>query len=100
MANRTNRFRLLVKVSCSGAQLGTMVRILASRPSWTGSIPNILKKISEEKIVDATEVNQLCYLEEIRQRLENVDRTHLVLACGMLVLTLFDVCVCGGGQVF
>ena len=77
-----------------------MVIILASRPSSPDSIPNILKRTSEEKIVDATEVNQLWYLEEIGQRLGNVDRTHLVLACGMLVLTLFDVCVCGGGQVF
>ena len=34
------------------------------------------------KIIDVAEVNQQRWLEEIGQWLENVDRTHLVLARG------------------
>ena len=38
------------------------------------------------KIIDVAEVNQLHWLEESGQRLEKVDRTHLVLASGKPVL--------------
>ena len=40
------------------------------------------KKFSDEKIIDVAKVNQRHWFEEIRQWLENVDRTHLVLAGG------------------
>ena len=48
--------------------------------------PSIPKKISEEKNVDVTEVNQRHCIEESRQRLDNVDLIHLVLVSGKLVL--------------
>ena len=41
---------------------------------------------SEEKIIDVAEVNQLHWLEESGQWLENVDRTHLLVTRGKLVL--------------
>ena len=51
-----------------------------------GSIPSFPQKISEEKIVNIAEVNQRRRLEESETWLENVDRTHLILACVKLVL--------------
>ena len=57
-----------------------MVCILASDSAAPGSTPS--KKISEEKIVNVAEVHQQHGLEESGQWLENVDRTHLVLASG------------------
>ena len=38
------------------------------------------------KIINFAEVNQWCWLEDSGQWLENVDRTHLVLASGKPVL--------------
>ena len=35
-----------------------------------------------EKVIDVAEVNQWRWLEESGQWLENVDRTHLILASG------------------
>ena len=49
-------------------------------PAALGSISNVLE------IVDVAEVNQQFCSEESGQRLENVDRTHLVLASSKLVL--------------
>ena len=63
-----------------------MVCILASGPSFPGSIPSIPEKISEDKIVDVAEFNQWRCLEESQQGLEIFDRTYLVLASGKLVL--------------
>ena len=50
------------------------------------SIPTVPEFFSEEKIADVAEVNQWHCLEESGQWLENVDRTHLVLASGKLIL--------------
>ena len=47
---------------------------LALHPAAPGSIP------------DVAEINRRRWLEESGQRLENVDRTHLVLASGKQVL--------------
>ena len=55
-------------------------------PAATGSIPSIPGVFSVEIIVDVAEVNQWCWLEESEQWLENVDRAHLVLVSGKLVL--------------
>ena len=64
-----------------------MVIILAcGRHNCMGSFPSIPEIFSEEKNVDVAEVNQQRCLGENRQWLENVDRTHLVLASGKLVL--------------
>ena len=63
-----------------------MVSILASRPSCPGFDSLIPKKFSEEKNVDVAEVYQRRCLEESGQWLENVARTHLVLASGKPVL--------------
>ena len=49
---------------------------LASHPAAPGSIPSVA----------VAEVNQWRWLEESGQWLENVDRTHLGLASGKLVL--------------
>ena len=58
---------------------------LAPHPPATGLIPSIPKKI-RRKIINIAEVNQHHWLEESGQWLENVDRTHLVLASGKPVL--------------
>ena len=58
---------------------------LSSQTAAPGTIPSIPKKFSG-KIINFAEVNQLCWLEDSGQRLENVDRTHLVLASGKPVL--------------
>ena len=50
-----------------------------------GLIPSIHEIFSEEKVVNVTEVNQRQCLEESGQRLENVDRTYIVLASVKLV---------------
>ena len=49
-------------------------------PAAQGFIPSVPRKNSEEKIVNVAEVNQWRCLEESRKWLENVNRTHLVLA--------------------
>jgi len=51
-------------------------------------IPSVPKVFSNtEKInFDVAEINQRHCLEESGQRLENADRTHLVVASGKLVL--------------
>ena len=54
-------------------------------PAVSGLIPSIPQKISEEIIVAVAEVNQLRCFEESEQWLENVDRTHLLLASGKLL---------------
>ena len=59
--------------------------ILAYPPTSPGSFPSIQKNF-RGKIIDVSEVNQRCWLEEIGQWLENVDRTRLVLASGKPVL--------------
>ena len=43
-------------------------------------------KKSEEENVNFTEVNQRCCVEGNEQWLENVDRTHLALASGKILL--------------
>ena len=62
-----------------------MVSILASRLGClefnSKSSPNF-----RAKIVSVAEFNQWRCLEESGQWLENVNRTHLVLACGKIVL--------------
>ena len=59
---------------------------LASHPAAPGSnlgIPIFLGKVI---LMLLDQFNQRCCLEESGQRLENVDRTHLVLARGKLVI--------------
>ena len=55
-------------------------------PAAPGLIPRVHKKNSVIKTVNIANVNQRHYLEESGQWLENVDRTHQVLASGKLVL--------------
>ena len=55
-------------------------------PAAPGMIPSIPELFSKKKIVDVAKVNQWGCLEECWHRLENVDRDHLVLASGKLVL--------------
>ena len=55
-------------------------------PASSGLIPSIPPKCLDEKIVNFAEVNQWHCLEESGQWLKNVNQTHLVLACGKLVL--------------
>ena len=45
-----------------------------------GSVPSVPK--TYRKSIDVAEFNQWRWLEEREQWLENVDRTHLVLASG------------------
>ena len=60
------------------------VIILASHPTALGLIPSTLKNISSELFDVAGIYRQSCS-EQSGQRLENVNRTHLVLASGSLV---------------
>ena len=48
--------------------------------------PAFPKFFQKGKIIDVAQVNQRRWLEESGQWLENVDRTHLVLATGKPVL--------------
>ena len=57
-----------------------MVSILASGHSCLGFDSQNSHKFFRGKIVDVTEVNQQHSLEDIRQWLENVDPTNIVLA--------------------
>ena len=59
---------------------------MLSDPVAPGLTPCIPEFFSEEKIIDTAEVIQRRWLEEREQWLENVDRIHLVLASGKLVL--------------
>ena len=52
----------------------------------SANLSHCFRIFSEEKIVDAAEVNQRQYLERSGQWLENVDRTHQSLASGKVVL--------------
>ena len=67
-----------------GGSIAQWLSILASVPAATDSIPSGFFQM--KKIVDVGGVNQWRCLEESGQRLKNVDRTHLVLASGKLVL--------------
>ena len=60
-------------------------------PSSPGFDSQHSKNISEEKIIDVAEVNQLHWLEESGQWLENVGQTHLVLASSKPVLQKGDL---------
>ena len=68
----------------------TMVSILASASAALSSIPSSPKIFRGETIVNVAKVYQKryqkCCLGENAQWLENVDRTHLVLASGKQVL--------------
>ena len=59
--------------------------ILASHHAAPGSIPGIPKKIQRKKLSMLLRLIN-AWLEESGQRLENLDRTYLVLASGKLVL--------------
>ena len=50
-----------------------------------GLIPSIHEFFSEEKVVNVAEIKQWRCLKESGQWLENVDRTHIVLASVKLV---------------
>ena len=63
-----------------------MVSLHALRPSCPGFDSQHCQKNSGEKIVDVAGVNRWHGLEESGQWLENVDRTHFVLASDKLVL--------------
>ena len=52
-----------------------------------------LRNFFAGNIIDVAEVNQLHWLEESRQWLENVDQTHLVLASGKPVLQKNCICI-------
>ena len=63
-----------------------MVRILASQPKCPVFDSQHSQKIFRGKNINVAEVNQQRRLRESGQWLENVDQTHLVLACGKPVL--------------
>ena len=85
-----------------GGSIAQWLSILASVPAATDSIPSGFFQM--KKIVDVGGVNQWRCLEENEQRLKTVDRTHLVLASGKLVLqknvesSKLASLVCGGVQ--
>ena len=62
-----------------------MDSVLASHPVAPGLISGFPENFFCS-ILDVAKVNRWCWLEECGQRLENGDRTHLVLVCGKLVL--------------
>ena len=65
------------------ARVGSIAQGLAyllSETAASGSIPSAPEIFSDKKIVNVAEVNQGRYPETSGQWLENVVRTHLVLA--------------------
>ena len=58
------------------------------------------QKKFREKIIGVAEVNQWCWLEESGQWLQNVDRTHLLLASGKPVLKKVQLGVLGPDDFF
>ena len=56
--------------------------ILVSRPEAPALIPSIRKIFTDKKLSMIAEVYQMHWFEESGLWLENVDRTHLVLAGG------------------
>ena len=87
---RTCRFRICVGALWNNGRLGVqhriIVRILGSVPSCPGFDLQHSWSFSEENIVDVAGVYLSSRWEESGQWLENVDRTHLVLASGKLDL--------------
>ena len=85
---RQNFRSLKIPDEVGGSIGSTAVSIRASGPSCPGfdsqGSRNYFCDLT--KFVAVTEVNQQRCLEESGQWLENVDRTHLVLASGKLVL--------------
>ena len=76
------------EIKNSTATSGSIAQWLACllpNPAALGSISSIPKYFSDKTIVDAAEVNQLRYLEESGQWLENVDLNHRALVSGKLV---------------
>ena len=73
-------------LECEGSCITQWLAYVPKDPAASGSIPSVPEKISEEKIIDVAEVNQRPSKEESTQWLENVDRIHLVLTSGKLVL--------------
>ena len=63
-----------------------MVSIFASRPTCRGFNSQHSRRFSQEGTVNVAEVNQQHCLEKSGQWFENVNRTHLVLTSGKLVL--------------
>ena len=60
-------------------RIAQRLAFLTPGPAALGSIPSVPKNISLEKIFNVGNVNQWGCLEERGKRLENVDRTNLVL---------------------
>ena len=69
----------VVKLIKYWGQHSTKVSILTSRPSCPRFCAKHYDIFSEKKIVNVAEVNQLRWLEESGQWIENVNQTHLVL---------------------
>ena len=79
-------------------KLGAAIAYLLLDPAAPGSIPSIPQKNSEEKIINAAEVNQWCWLEESGRWLENVDQTYLLRSSGKPALQkkIMRCCVAWG----
>ena len=69
-----------------GDSIAQWLAHLLLSPAAPGSSHSIPKKLSEEKMVEGAAVHQRRCLEESGQWLENVNRTHLVLASSKLLL--------------
>ena len=82
----TKRFYVIKLIVLEWSSIAHWLGYLLLDPAAPGSIPNVPQKISQGKNVSVSEVNQWRCLEESGQWLENVDRTHLVLGSGKLVL--------------
>ena len=65
-----------------GGSIVQWLAYLLTDPAALGSSPSFTEFFSEEKISDVAKVIQQRWLEENGLWLENVDRTHLVLASG------------------
>ena len=69
-----------------GSSFAKWLAYLLLDPAALGSIPSLPKQFSEGEIVNVAEVNPWRLLKKSEQWLENVGRTHQVLASGKLVL--------------
>ena len=73
-------------MNVGAVQIAQLLAYLLLGPATSGLIRSAPEFFSEEKIINVAQVNQQRSSEESGQWLENVDRTHLVLASGKPVL--------------
>ena len=71
----TRSYEKTIKCDNVGGTIAQWLAYLFPDPAALGLIPSVSGIFLEKKIVNVSEVNQQCCLEESEQWLENIDRT-------------------------